>query len=308
MKFTFIVPVYNGEKYISQCLESIINQKYDNFEIIIINDGSTDKSEAILTNYQKRYPKKIKLISQINKGLSVSRNLGIKQSKGDYILFVDIDDYISTDTLIFLVEHLKKQKYDLVKFEWTNARQALGFNKKDNRSMSGNEAIKYLINKKKVFEMAVLYAYNKKFLQKINFHFKEKRFHEDFGILPLTIFNAEDILITNKILYYYNQNVTGSITNNDDYQKVLKKAYDVLDFYKEANEKLLTLECVDKKAVNLLKSFNANAVLSKRKELKKEDKILFDVEIKRLKVIYSLYSETLKGTIKKILYLIYYSF
>lgn len=308
MKFTFIVPVYNGEEYISQCLESIINQKYDNFEIIIINDGSTDKSEAILTNYQKRYPKKIKLISQINKGLSVSRNLGIKQSKGDYILFVDIDDYISTDTLIFLVEHLKKQKYDLVKFEWTNARQALGFNKKDNRSMSGNEAIKYLINKKKVFEMAVLYAYNKDFLQKINFQFKEKRFHEDFGTLPLTILKAKNILLTKKIMYYYNQNVAGSITNNDNYKKVLKKAYDILEFYKEINEELLTLKCIDKQAIDLLKSFNANAVLSKRQELKKEDKILFDVKIKQLKVINSLYSETLKGKIKKILYLIYYSF
>ena len=88
-----IIPVYNVEPYLEQCLDSVINQTYKNLEIICINDGSTDNSLKILEKYQKK-DNRIKLINQKNKGLSEARNAGLDVAKGEYIAFVDSDDYL----------------------------------------------------------------------------------------------------------------------------------------------------------------------------------------------------------------------
>lgn len=307
MKFTFIVPVYNGEKYIRRCLDSLINQKYKAYEIIIINDGSKDNSLQILKEYQKKHSKYIKIINQENKGLSISRNNGLNKATGDYILFIDIDDYIHEDTLTFLSNELKKKKYDLIKFEWANDKEKLGTGN-NIKSLSGNDAIVYLINKKRVFEMAVLYAYNLKFLKEINFCFKENRFHEDFGIIPITILKSNSVLISNNILYYYDQNVSNSITNNNDYNKTLKKANDILKFYEEIKEETNKIQYKNIETIKIFKSFNANVVLSKYSKLKIKDKIIYKRKIKELDIIKDLYSENLKGKIKKILYSLLFLF
>ena len=88
-----IIPVYNVEKYIDECLKSVVSQTYKNIEVIIINDGSTDKSEEIIRSYLDKY-ENITYIYQQNKGVSEARNLGLKNATGDYVLFVDSDDYI----------------------------------------------------------------------------------------------------------------------------------------------------------------------------------------------------------------------
>ena len=95
MKISVIVPVYNSEKYIEKCIESIINQTYRNIEIIFINDGSTDESLNIIHKY-KKLDNRIKVINQSNSGVSAARNKGIKNSIGDYITFVDSDDHIDS--------------------------------------------------------------------------------------------------------------------------------------------------------------------------------------------------------------------
>lgn len=297
MKYTFIVPVYNGEKYIDRCLKSLLNQTYKNFEIIIINDGSTDNSENILDDYQKKHSQ-IKVIHQKNKGLSASRNLGIKKAIGDYLLFVDVDDYISDQTLAFIETKVSKP-WDLIKFNWTSNQKELDLNLKEDKVFNGCDAISYLINKKEVFEMAVLYAYNKEYLEKTNFSFKENRYHEDFGLIPITILKSTQILLTSKNLYYYDQDVIGSITNNDDYDKTLKKACDVLEFYKDVKKELLNLHIPNLEAVELLKSYNANAVLKKRKTLKKADKKIYNNKIVDLKVLEDLYTKTFRAKLKK---------
>lgn len=297
MKYTFIVPVYNGEKYIDRCLKSLLNQTYKNFEIIIINDGSTDNSESILDDYQKKHSQ-IKVIHQKNKGLSASRNLGIKKAIGDYLLFVDVDDYISDQTLAFIETKVSKP-WDLIKFNWTSNQKELDINLKEDKVSNGSDAISYLINKKEVFEMAVLYAYNKEYLEKTNFSFKENRYHEDFGLIPITILKSTQILLTSKNLYYYDQDVIGSITNNDDYDKTLKKACDVLEFYKDVKKELLNLHIPNLEAVELLKSYNANAVLKKSKTLKKADKKIYNNKIVDLKVLEDLYTKTFRAKLKK---------
>ena len=94
-KVSIIIPVYNVESYIEKCLDSILQQEYDNKEIIVINDGSTDKSEEVISKYFE----KIKYVKKENSGLSDTRNLGIDMATGKYIMFVDADDYIELDLL-----------------------------------------------------------------------------------------------------------------------------------------------------------------------------------------------------------------
>lgn len=98
VKFSIIIPVYNSEKYIQKCINSILNQTYDNYEIIIINDGSTDNTLNIInSNYKKR--NNMIIVNKENQGVSVARNLGIQHAKGEWITFLDADDWIEDNTL-----------------------------------------------------------------------------------------------------------------------------------------------------------------------------------------------------------------
>lgn len=98
IKVSIIIPVYNSEKYISRCLDSIINQSYKNIEVLVINDGSSDNSLKILKEYEKKY-NNIKVIDKENEGVAITRNKGIKLATGDYIMFIDNDDFIDSDYL-----------------------------------------------------------------------------------------------------------------------------------------------------------------------------------------------------------------
>lgn len=104
MKFSVIIPVYNAERYLKECINSIIIQTYKNFELILVNDGSTDNSEEICQNYIKN-DKRIKLINQKNSGVSSARNVGIKESTGALILFVDSDDSLEKDAIQTIVNN-----------------------------------------------------------------------------------------------------------------------------------------------------------------------------------------------------------
>lgn len=98
MKVSVIIPVYNVEKYLESCLESIKSQTFTDYELILINDGSTDESFAIMRRYAER-DARIRIISQSNRGVSAARNLGLSVAEGDYVLFVDSDDTILPDAL-----------------------------------------------------------------------------------------------------------------------------------------------------------------------------------------------------------------
>lgn len=109
-----IVPVYNSEKYISKCIESIINQTYQNIEIILINDGSKDNSQKIINEYKQRFPDKINAIEQKNKGVATTRNESIKIANGDYIMFVDNDDFLDNNYIETFVNEIQKSDCDAV--------------------------------------------------------------------------------------------------------------------------------------------------------------------------------------------------
>ena len=118
IKYSIIVPVYNVEKYLGKCLNSLVNQKNDNYEIIIVNDGSTDNSQKIIDVYEKKYPKLIKSFEKENGGLSSARNYGIDNSNGKYLLFVDSDDYVSDNYLEVLDDSVNINNPDILVFNY----------------------------------------------------------------------------------------------------------------------------------------------------------------------------------------------
>ena len=116
IKISGIIPIYNVEQYLSQCLDSIINQTYTNLEIILINDGSTDNSEKICNQYKLLDPRII-VIHKTNGGLSDARNTGIKIATGDYISFVDADDFIDKNMYTILFQKINTTNADII---WYN--------------------------------------------------------------------------------------------------------------------------------------------------------------------------------------------
>ena len=112
-----IIPVYNVEPYLEQCLDSVINQTYKNLEIICINDGSSDNSLKILEKYQKK-DSRIKLINQKNKGLSEARNAGLDVAKGEYIAFVDSDDYLELNAYKEAMKVMLQDKNPLILYDY----------------------------------------------------------------------------------------------------------------------------------------------------------------------------------------------
>lgn len=109
---SIVVPIYNVEKYLRQCLDSILNQTYQNFECLLINDGSPDNSADICREYVEK-DSRFKYFEKENGGLSDARNYGIRQSKGSYITFVDSDDWLENDALQLLYDALKKENADI---------------------------------------------------------------------------------------------------------------------------------------------------------------------------------------------------
>ena len=125
MKISFIVPIYNVEKFLKPCLDSLINQTYQDIEVIAVNDGSTDTSLQILEDYAA-VDKRICILDQQNQGLSMARNAGLEKITGEYVFFVDSDDYVALNAAERIVNAVKKYpQLDIVTFSrisfWGNA-------------------------------------------------------------------------------------------------------------------------------------------------------------------------------------------
>lgn len=115
IKVSIVIPIYNAEKYVNKCIDSVVAQTYDNWEIILVNDGSTDNSKEICERYVEQ-DRRIKLVNQKNAGASAARNTGIDYIKGDYTFFLDADDYIERNMLERTVNKAQEGDYDIVIF------------------------------------------------------------------------------------------------------------------------------------------------------------------------------------------------
>ena len=116
-KVSIIIPIYNGEKYISRCITSILEQKYNNIELILVNDGSTDKTKEICAHFVEK-DNRIRLLNKENQGVSKARNSGLGIATGDFITFIDIDDYIVPGMISTALQYLKENNADVVIYGW----------------------------------------------------------------------------------------------------------------------------------------------------------------------------------------------
>ena len=223
-KFSIIVPVYNVEKYIGKCLNSIISQTYDDYELIVVCDKSNDRSEEIVDKYASK-ENKIRKIYEENTGLARAKNIGVEKSLGEYLLFVDGDDYIEENLLEVLNDNLDA---DVIRFQAREVKDNnhIDYLEKEIDKMSGIEAFDELI-KFHYIENSWLYSYRRDFWIKNNFKFNEGCIAEDFGLTPLIIAKAKSIKSISFIGYNYVQR-DNSLMNNDDYSKKIKKMDDMI--------------------------------------------------------------------------------
>ena len=211
---SIIIPVYNGDRFIDRCLKSVLNQTLKNIEVIIINDGSKDNSEEEILKYQK-LDNRIKYISTKNNGVSRARNIGVSYAKGEYIGFVDIDDYIDIKMYEIMYNKAKKNNSQIVFCGHISVRK----NGQLNEIPSPKELI---INDKEAKEKEIYYAfinltrpylgmscnkiYKREFIQSNALEFDSKRIiGEDFYFNLQAFTCASDITIIPNTLYYYNR-------------------------------------------------------------------------------------------------------
>lgn len=125
MKYSLVLPVYNVADYLERCLESILVQSHTDYEVILVNDGSTDKSAQICDDYANRY-EQIKVFHQVNQGVAFARNFGFSQATGDYIWFIDPDDYLLGQPLAEVTEVLEQKPVDVLMFNYRDKNESKG--------------------------------------------------------------------------------------------------------------------------------------------------------------------------------------
>lgn len=235
-KISVIVPVYNSEKKLDKCLLSIVNQTYKNIEIIVINDGSKDNSLKIINKYKKLYPDKIKVYSWENHGIGMSRNKGICLATGDYIGFVDSDDYIELNMYEELINLVKINKADV---GICNLRKYNDLDSIKDFSYSYSKNIFSLPKDHEMINIIEFGPCNKLFKKELfnNLKFSIKYKFEDLIPVFIAILNAKKVVISNKALYNYYINDSGETQTinkrNLDMYYVLKELLDYLKPYKD---------------------------------------------------------------------------
>jgi glycosyltransferase involved in cell wall biosynthesis len=203
---SIIIPVYNVEPYLVRCIDSVLSQSFEDYEVICINDGSTDGSLSVLSGLAQP-TNKITIISQTNKGLSAARNSGIRAARGEYLLFLDSDDWIEPDALQILASNIQNE--DLICF---NGRRFFEGGKTEDADAGINETgltgwqyyNKYaLVSRKFHFVCTVLRLYKRDFLLKYSLFFEEGIFHEDNLFTPIVCYHAQSVKIIPECLYVY---------------------------------------------------------------------------------------------------------
>ena len=298
MKFSLIIPVYNVEKYIDKCLNSVINQTYNNYEAIIVNDGTLDNSQNIIDAYVNK-DKRFKSFIKKNGGLSDARNYGLNHATGDYIVFIDSDDYIDKDYLKNISAVLKKFKnIDVLKTKLiivdehgNEIRREKGFYE------NGYVDFEKLVSLE-FFEPAWSYVYSFKFWKDNRFEYPKDKIHEDFGLTPEILIKAKKIYYLNYYSYYYVTRENSIMTSNSR-EKNLKKAYDMLYHY----DRLIDLNLCDipERSIKIYKSFLSNGLISKIKTLETKDTKNYIQELKKRNVVSNIMDDSFIRKIKKII-------
>lgn len=231
VKVSIIVPFYNVEKYIEKCLTSLVNQTLEEIEIILVNDGSKDESIKVAKDFEQKYPAKIRYYEKPNGGLGDARNFGIKFAKGEYIAFLDSDDYVEPTMYEEMYEMAIKEKSDMVEcdFWWEYPNK-----KKDDRGVEYK-------NQNDMLLKARVVAWNKLIKKDIYEKHPEARFavglrYEDVeGFYKILPYINKVSFVRKPFIHYVQRNNSISNTQNKKNEEMFIVLDNVLNYYKEKN-------------------------------------------------------------------------
>lgn len=243
-KVSVIIPVYNVEKFVKQCILSVINQTYHYLEIIIVNDGSTDNSGKICCEYEKK-DNRIKVYNKINGGLSSARNFGIAHASGDYIMFLDSDDMLTLNAVEILLNAIEESKAEICIGKGTTIKDTEYIKPE---LMPTYDSIKiydkYEAIENALYEMNFSMSANMKIYKSnifSNISFPVGKTFEDLFTIYKVFLNSKKTIFINTIIYYYRLR-SGSIISNLNPLKntdFLDAALEVQSFFREKNSEVL---------------------------------------------------------------------
>lgn len=288
MKFSIIIPVYNVEKYLEQCLNSVLEQTYMDYEVVLINDGSNDKSTDICRKYVMKY-QHISLYEQENQGLAYVRNLGVSKARGEYIIFMDSDDfYDSPSTLEILSE--KATNVDIVAFSgkyfFENGRVERFSNSNILANCmqfydSGEKFLLDILSQREVYSwFSVTYAIKREYWEKNMFNFPNCKY-EDEALMWYVVLRAREICTIRQDFYFYRkgvqQAITGKVRLNIELEHLQVVENNILS--------ILKLNCDQRLKHLLCDNFSASyyAVLIMTSVLEREEKKILIKELQKRK-------------------------
>ena len=305
VKVSVIIPVYNVEKYIKKCLDSLVNQTLKDIEIIVVNDGSPDKSQKIIDKYVKKYPDMIKSYVKENGGQGSARNFGFDKSKGKYICYVDSDDYIDEDMIEKLYNNIEQEKSDIAicgnkiiseDYQLIKNETAFEYDYHDN-------VVNALFGKMAVWNK----IYKRELIEDNNLQFRSKVWYEDLDFSVKAILSANKISYIDEPLYNYLLR-PGSTMNNSNINRNLEliQAFDEVLTYAKKNKKYnkkkdeIEFLCVDHMYISaIVRIILADADKKNKKVVIKKFKDYLNENFKKFKK--NKYLKSLKGN-RKIIY------
>lgn len=306
-----VVPVYNVETYISKCVTTLVNQTYKNLEIILVDDGSTDKSGILCDEFVKKYDF-VRVIHKTNGGLSDARNVGIKTSNAEYIVFVDSDDFVSERFIEILANGFDRENVDisccayLRFYDETEPK----INLKNNDSvmiLNNKEAMKFCYSKigRNIDIVAWNKLYRKSLFLNNNIEYPKGKYFEDLYTTFKLFYYSKRIYITSIPLYFYRQR-SGSIMSStmsfSKYENLLDALKSPLVFYKKHSSKeLFSLSFSMYCRVVIKQYYNAGKIKDKTEQVKVRDSLYNDY----FKIYKENFKETKISLIRKIVFFLF---
>ena len=245
MRLSFIVPVYNVEKYLRQCVDSILSQTFDDYEIILVDDASPDSCPAICDEYAEKYPDTVKVIHQENKGPASARNAGLKNAKGEYVYFADSDDYFVKDGIANICELADSLNADILNMSYYEMLDGKNELKKNPTIFETGKVFEHKELQKLVCtsntERTVIFAwrnlYRREFLLNENVYFADDmRMLEDPPFNTLAFLKAKRLACVDKPIYVYRIRQDSLQRKNyvENYDRILEHQWDLkIRYFKE---------------------------------------------------------------------------
>ena len=243
---SIIIPIFNAEKYLKRCVESILNSTYKELEIILVDDGSRDSSPDICDSYAER-DKRVYVIHKENEGVAMARVTGIAKASGGYIMFVDADDYITEVIIEHALSVLMKNGADIVCFDYLINNHQKGFSISEEECMNKKEAIKNMLLRKKLDGNLWCKIYKANLVKCPNVQMRNQK-HCDFLTMGMILENAEKICMLPECGYVYSI-IEGSATHSnafnprqeeyiwgaEEYHAIISRKYPDIKFASEYN-------------------------------------------------------------------------